>query len=143
MDDSVNISDVIDTIEEHNFDMLHSGIIAPNPSELLMNGRFSEVIEYGKANYDYVIVDTAPINLVTDTLLLSDHAHLFIYVTRAGYLDKRLLEIPKKLYEENRLPNMAILLNDTNSEKGYGYGYGYGYGESEQKKKWWQIFSKN
>ena len=143
MDDNLHVSEVIDTIEEYNFDMLHSGIIAPNPSELLMNGRFDKVIEYGKANYDYIIVDTAPVNLVTDTLLLSDHAHLFIYVTRAGYLDKRLLEIPKKLYEEKRLPNMTILLNDTNSEKGYGYGYGYGYGEEVEKKKWWQIFSKN
>ena len=146
MDNSLNVSEVIDRVEEHNFDMLHSGIIAPNPSELLMNGRFDEVIAYGKANYDYVIVDTAPVNLVTDTLLLSDHAHLFIYVTRAGYLDKRLLEIPKKLYEEKRLPNMAILLNDTDSEKGYGYGYGYGYGgygEEVEKKKWWQLFSKN
>ncbi len=143
MDNSLNVSDVIDKIEEYNFDMLHSGIIAPNPSELLMNGRFKDVIEYGKANYDYIIVDTSPINLVTDTLLLSTHAHLFIYVTRAGYLDKRLLEIPKKLYEDKRLPNMAILLNDTDSEKGYGYGYGYGYGgygESEKKKKWWNIF---
>ena len=111
-----------------------------------MNGRYENIIEYAKANYDYIIVDTAPVNLVTDTLLLSKYADLFIYVSRVNYLDMRLLDIPKRLYEEKRLPNMAILLNDTNSEKGYGYGYGYGYGGYDQKinkKKWWQIFSKN
>lgn len=143
MDENLEVQDVIDEIEGSNFDMLHSGVIAPNPSELLMNGRFKNVIEYGKQNYDYVVVDTAPVSLVTDTLLLSDFADLFIYVSRVDYLDKRLLDVPKRLYDDRRLPNMAILLNDTNSEKGYGYGYGYGYGGYEQEskeKKWWQFY---
>jgi hypothetical protein len=65
-------------------------------------------------------------------------------VIRANYLDKRLLEIPKKLHKENKLPNMALLLNDTQANKGYGYGGygygygGYGYGENENKKTWWE-----
>lgn len=141
MDTSLNVSDVIEQFEETNFDILESGIIAPNPSELLMNGRFDEVLAYGKANYDYVIVDTAPINIVTDTLLFSQQADLFIYVIRANYLDKRLLEIPNKLYKEKRLPNMAVLINDTDLERGYGYGYGYGYGHAEKetkKNRWWR-----
>ena len=103
-----------------------------------MNGRFEDVLAYGKENYDYVIVDTAPINIVTDTLLLSKQSDLFIYVIRANFLDKRLLEIPQKLYQEKRLPNMAVLLNDTDFERGYGYGYGYGYADKESSKKWWQ-----
>jgi tyrosine-protein kinase Etk/Wzc len=109
-----------------------------------MNGRFEDVLAYGKQHYDYVIVDTAPVNLVTDTLLLSHLADMFIYVVRANYLDKRLLSIPKMMYEENRLPNMAMLVNGTNLERGYGYGYGYGgYSEEVIKKPWYKIlFSK-
>jgi capsular exopolysaccharide synthesis family protein len=143
MDTKLNVADVIEHVEEAKFDMIHSGIQAPNPSELLMNGRFNEVIAYGKQHYDFVIVDTAPVNLVTDTLLLSDFADLFIYVIRANYLDKRLLETPKIMFEDKRLPNMAVLVNDTDYEKGYGYGYGYGYGSSyvygdAPKKSWWK-----
>jgi Mrp family chromosome partitioning ATPase len=120
-------------------DVLETGIIPPNPSELLTNGRFDEVIAYGKANYDYIIIDTAPVNIVTDTLLLGHHADLFIFVIRANFLDKRLLKIPKTMYENKRLPNMAVLINDTNYEKrGYGYGYGYGYGQPDSKRPWWK-----
>ncbi len=140
MDTSLKVKDVIVRNEDAKFDILHSGIIAPNPSELLMNGRFDEVLAYGKEFYDFVIVDTAPIKVVTDTLLLSYTADLFVYVIRANYLDKRLLEIPAKLYSDKRLKNMAVLLNDVNIEKGfgYGYGYGYGYGEDIPKKPWWK-----
>lgn len=143
-DDKFNPSDVIELVKENNFDIIQSGIVPPNPSELLMNGRFEELIAYAKTKYDYIIVDTSPVSLVSDTLLLSQKADLFLYVIRANYLDKRLLEIPKKLHKENKLPNMALLLNDTQANKGYGYGGygygygGYGYGETEKKKPWWK-----
>ncbi|WP_456424774.1 GumC family protein [Lutibacter sp.] len=139
-DNQLQVKNVIQHVKATGFDMIQSGIIAPNPSELLMNGRFDEVIAYGKQHYDYVIVDTPPVSVVTDTLILSkNNADLFIYVVRANYLDKRLLKIPKKLYNEKRLPNMAMLINCTNPLKGYGYGYGYGYG-NEVKKPWWKRF---
>jgi len=138
-DTSLKVTDVIVHHKDMNLDILESGIIPPNPSELLTNGRFDEVLAYGKKTYDYIIIDTAPVNIVTDTLLLGHHAHLFIFVIRANFLDKRMLKIPKMMYENKRLPNMAILINDTNYEKkGYGYGYGYGYGERESKKTWWE-----
>ncbi len=138
MDNNLKVSEVIEHVKKYNFDILESGIMAPNPSELLMNGRFDEILAYGKENYDYVIVDTAPTYVVTDTLLLGHHADLFIYVVRADYLDKRMLDFPKTMYENKRLPNMSILINNTDSEKGYGYGYGYGYNESVSKKPWWK-----
>jgi capsular exopolysaccharide synthesis family protein len=137
MDNAINFKEIINSVKE-GFDVVQSGVIPPNPSELLMNGRFEEVLAYGKEHYDYVIVDTAPVNLVTDTLLLGQEADLFIYTIRANFLDKRLLELPKLFYNEKRLPNMAILVNDTNYERGYGYGYGYGYGGVETKKAWWK-----
>jgi len=143
MDTNITFNEIINSVKE-GFDIVQSGVIPPNPSELLMNGRFEEALAYGKEHYDYVIVDTAPVNLVTDTLLLGQQADLFIYIIRANFLDKRLLEVPKLFYSEKRLPNMAVLLNDVNFERGdgygygYGYSYGYGYGERGTKKPWWK-----
>ena len=137
IDNSVKVTDVIVHHDKTNLDILETSNIPPNPSELLSNGRFDEVIAYGRANYDFVVVDTAPVNVVTDTLLMGHHADLFVYVIRANFLDKRLLNIPKMMHEKKRLPYMALLINDTNYEKkGYGYGYGYGYGERKAKRSW-------
>lgn len=118
---------------DYKFDIIYSGYIAPNPAELLMNGYFDRIIDYGRDHYDYVLVDTAPVGLVTDTLLINHNADLTLYVARAGYLDKRMLTIPKELYENDKLKNMAMVLNDVDFTKGYGYGYGYGYGEKVDK----------
>ena len=124
-DDALKPEELIEHISSYNFDILQGGVIAPNPSELLMNGRFDELLAYAKANYDYIIVDTAPVNLVTDTVELSEgRSDLFIYIIRANYLDKRMLKIPGKLHESDRLKNMAIVLNDTNPKGVHGYGYG-------------------
>jgi len=143
-DTNLKTEDIVIHISDYEFDMIHSGIIPPNPAELLMNGRFEEIMEYANQNYDYVIVDTAPVNLVTDTLLLSEYADLFIYIIRANYLDKRLLELPNMLHKEERLKNMAILLNGLDSERGYGYGYGYGGDDKKpsSKKRILDFFKK-
>ncbi|WP_282148880.1 GumC family protein [Algibacter lectus] len=137
-DNSIQINQIIETAKNGDFDVIQSGMVPPNPSELLINGRFDEVLNYGKEHYDYVIVDTAPVNMVTDTLQIASKADLFIYLVRANYLDKRLLEIPKKLYNEKRIPNMTVVINGTDVKKGYGYGngYGYGYGHEEEKNSW-------
>ncbi|MHA7057482.1 GumC family protein [Aquimarina sp. M1] len=103
-----------------------SGAIPPNPAELLMNDRVKEMFEYLGEHYDYIVVDTAPVSLVTDTLLISHFADLSIYIVRENYSDKRILQIPENLYREKRLPNMAVLLNAAGDKVGYGYGYGYG-----------------
>ena len=126
-----------------NLDVYSSGIIAPNPAELLLTARVEELFTNLKENYDYLIVDTAPVNMVTDTLLITKYADMFIYVARAGYLDKRLLQIPQNLYTDKRLPNMAMLINASDFKKSYGYGaYGaYGYGEVEPLP-WWKTFFK-
>lgn len=124
---------IIKKPESYQFDIIYSGYIAPNPAELLMNGHFDSIINYGREHYDYVIVDTAPVSLVTDTLLIADQADLTVYVTRANYLEKRMLNVPRELYEDSKLKNMAVVMNDVDFAKGYGYGYGYGYGEVKKK----------
>ncbi|WP_395050640.1 GumC family protein [Flavobacterium sp.] len=129
--------------------VLPSGIVPPNPAELLMTKKLDELFVQLKQEYDYIIVDTAPVSLVTDTLILAKYADTTIYVVRANYLDKRMLPIPERLYKENKLLNMALLLNDTKTNKGYGYGGygygygGYGYGVNVEKKPWYKtIFKK-
>lgn len=140
LDNELKPSDVIDYNKKYDLDILNSGEVPPNPSEMLLNGRVNDVLEYGKENYDYVIVDTAPVSMVTDTLLLGDKADLFLYVIRAEYLDKRLLNIPQKLFENKRLPNMTIVINSSNSEK---INYGYGYGYHEDQRPWYIRMFKN
>ncbi len=112
--------------EEKSFDVIPSGIIPPNPAELLMQDRVTEMFQYLEKEYDYIVVDTAPASLVTDTLLISHFADLSIYIVRENYSDKRILQIPENFYKEKRLPNIAVLLNASGTHPGYNYGYGYG-----------------
>ncbi len=144
-DEDITISDLIFTVPEvKGLDIIASGVIPPNPAELLMTKRVENLFTIVKQEYDIVIVDTAPVNLVTDTLLIGKYADMFMYIVRANYLDKRLLAVPQELYNEKKLPNMAIVLNDTDPKRSYGYGYGgYGYGYVVVKKPWYKrIFSK-
>lgn len=137
------ISDYI--FKSNNFDNLYvlpAGVIPPNPTELLMSKKVGELFTQFKKEYDYIIVDMAPVSLVSDTLMLSKYADASVYVVRANYLDKRMLHIPKTLYKENKLNNMAVVLNDTKLNKNYGYGYGYGYGIKVEEKPWYKkIFN--
>jgi capsular exopolysaccharide synthesis family protein len=109
------------------FDVLLGGSIPPNPTEMLMSAKVDLLFAQLKEEYDYIVVDTAPVSLVSDTLIVAKHADTFAYVVRANYLDKRLLNIAGNLHKDQKLPNMAFILNDTAVSKGYGYG-GYGYG---------------
>ena len=121
-----------------NFDVLSSGSIPPNPTEILMNKKVKELFDSLKTRYDYIIVDTAPVSLVTDTLLVSKYADATIYVVRANKIDKEMLRIPNELYKEQKLNKLTIVLNDSDVTKGYGYGYGYGYGAHTEEKPLWK-----
>jgi capsular exopolysaccharide synthesis family protein len=123
-----------------NFHILPAGIIPPNPAELLMGKNVDVLFAALKTQYDYIIVDTAPVSLVTDTLLIAKHADSFIYVVRANFLEKRMLNIANTFYKEKKLPNLCMLLNDTDSTKGYGYGYGYGV--KVEKEPWYKKMLK-
>ncbi|KIA85284.1 polysaccharide biosynthesis tyrosine autokinase [Flavobacterium sp. AED] len=123
-----------------DFYVLPAGVIPPNPAELLMSKKVDETFKTLKTQYDYIIVDTAPVSLVTDTLLIAKNADCFIYVARANFLEKRMLAIANTLFKEKKLPNMCLLLNDTDSTKGYGYGYGYGV--KVKKEPWYKKIIK-
>jgi capsular exopolysaccharide synthesis family protein len=134
----LKIEDLIVKIE--GFDSLYAlpaGIIPPNPAELLMGKKVETLMDELKLQYDYLIVDTAPVILVADTLLIAKYADCFVYVVRANFLEKKMLTVINNLYTGGKLPNMCMLLNDTDSTKGYGYGYGYGH--EVEKKRFWQT----
>ncbi|MBZ4043041.1 GumC family protein [Flavobacterium hibisci] len=142
---SSNDTDISKYIIKHNdyenFYILPSGVIPPNPAELLMSKNVDTLFETLKKEYDYIIVDTAPVSLVADTLLVAKNADTFVYVMRANVLEKRMLSIANTFYREKKLPNMCIVLNDTDSTKGYGYGYGYGV--KIEKKSWFRKIKKD
>ena len=137
-DNSLSVKDVTFNVENNQYlDVIPSGTIPPNPAELLMSNRVNLLFDKVKKDYDYIIVDTAAVGLVTDTLLISHHADMVIYVVSADKLDKRQLHVARTMYNDKRLPNMSMLLNGTVKKKGYGYKYGYG--SASSKKKWYQI----
>ena len=106
---------------------LLSGSIPPNPTQLLTNGRFETFLNEAKQDYDYIVVDTAPTILVTDTMLISELADATLYLVRAEYTEKNLLGFSKELYDNGRLKNMAYVINGVGASKSYGYTYNYGY----------------
>lgn len=108
-------------------DTLLSGNIPPNPAHLLTNGRFETLLNEAKELYDYIIVDTAPTILVTDTFLISQFADATLYLVRAEVTEKSLLDFSKNLFESGRLKNMAYVVNSVGASKAYGYTYNYGY----------------
>lgn len=140
VDERLKLSDAITNVDD-NFDVLTSGTIPPNPAELLMSEKMELLFKTVRKDYDYVVVDTAAVGLVTDTLIISKFADMVVYVVRANYLDKRQLHVAETMFTEKRLPNMAILLNSVKSKKGYGYGYGSDKGNSPGKKKFKWKFS--
>lgn len=118
-----------------NLDVIYSGMIPPNPTELLTNGRYEKLLEELKAYYDYIIVDTAPLMLVTDTFLIADLADATVYVTRSKYTEKTLIEFANNNIDQKKIKNVGLVLNDVNKNYfGYGNKYGYGYGAKE--KNW-------
>ncbi|MRH99181.1 polysaccharide biosynthesis tyrosine autokinase [Kriegella sp. EG-1] len=139
-DDSISTKDIINPLLVHTttIDVIYSGKIPPNPSELLMSEKLHGLFEEVSEKYDYVIVDIAPLMVVTDTLLISKYANHIIYVTRAGITETKVIEFPLKLRDEGKLEGLAFVVNDVRDSKlGYGGKYGYGYGKTT--KKWWKF----
>ena len=120
-----------------NLDMIYSGSIPPNPTELLSNGRFKTLIDTLKQEYHIIIVDTAPLLLVTDTFLTADLADATLYVVRSNYTEKTLLNFVNKQVESKKIKNVGLVLNDVDKNY-FGYGNKYGYGYSNTERSWFQ-----
>lgn len=107
------------------------GTIPPNPTELLETKRFAELIEKVKDEYDYILIDCPPVEMMADAQIIETSVDRTIFVIRAGLFERSMLPELQNLYDEKKYRNMSIVLNATMAEgsrRGYKYGYGYGYG---------------
>ena len=129
--DKVNALSVKSQIQKSgvndNLDLLLAGPVPPNPTELLARENFAEVIKVLRETYDYVIFDTAPVGLVTDTLQIGQQADMTVFVCRADYTPKSSFGLLNTLAKEGKMPNPCVVLNGIDmSRRKYGYYYGYG-----------------
>ena len=125
-----NLDEIIVPDPRHkSMDILPVGTIPPNPTELLFDERLKQVIDTVRGQYDYVLIDCPPIELVADTQIIEKLADRTVFVVRAGLLERSMLAELEKIYEEKKYKNMSLILNGTEGSGGhYGYRYGYRYG---------------
>ncbi len=126
-------------------DFLPVGTIPPNPTELLESPRFAELMAELRSQYDYILIDCPPIEVVADAQIIDRYADRTFFIIRAGQLERSMLPELDRLYEEKKYASMSLILNGTRNDQGrygyshsyrygYGYGYGYGYNYGEGKK---------
>ncbi|RDI11221.1 GumC family protein [Flavobacterium sp. AG291] len=124
-----------DSTNFNNLDIIFPGVIPPNPSQLLSNGKFKDLVQELKKIYDYIIIDCPPTVYINDTFLISDLANLTIYLTRVGYTDTDIVQYSNDLAKDGKIKNMAYLLNYANKVNGVKYDTYYnGYQKTEKKQ---------
>jgi tyrosine-protein kinase Etk/Wzc len=134
----VKIEDIIIDMGDRkipNLYILPAGTIPPNPTELMLNGKLDELMDYLKKHYDYVVIDSPPVGLVTDSKILNKYADATLYMVRHSYTPKHYLGLIEQLYISDELTNLNIVFNGLKNrgilksyKYGYGHGYSYGYG---------------
>jgi tyrosine-protein kinase Etk/Wzc len=129
-----------------NIDLMTSGPIPPNPAELLSSKLMDDLLTKLKAMYDYIIIDTPPIGIVSDGFSLTKKADINIFIIRQQYTTYNMVEKIQSLFKEQKIKNVSIVINDVKRSESsgygyeYGYGYGYGYYEEEEKKSFLKKF---
>jgi capsular exopolysaccharide synthesis family protein len=132
-----------DTSFSKNLDVLIAGEIPPNPTQLLTNSNFELLIEEAKDLYDYIVLDSAPVQMVSDTLNISYLADVTVFVAKYDFTDKSSLATVNSFIKKEQLKNVGILINGVNMKNAYGYGYGrnysYQYQEVSVKRPWYKL----
>lgn len=129
---------VVPVPEHENLFVLPCGPIPPNPSELLLDTKVLELFTKLRERFDVIIIDTAPVGMVSDAMTLGKFADCTLYLVRQGHTFKKQIGLIDEVYRENKLPRVSIIINDVKIKPGYGYygygryGYGYGYGQSKK-----------
>ncbi|MGI9582364.1 GumC family protein [Chryseobacterium sp. RRHN12] len=146
-DESVKVEELIHTSTTNpSCDVIYAGAIPPNPQELLSNGRYQKLIEQMSSQYTYIIIDSAPLMLVSDTLSIADTADATLYVVRSGVSKNILIDFANDLVRDSKLSNVSFVINDVSKRAGgygYNYSYGYGYSQTKAKKSWWSKIFKS
>lgn len=146
-DESVKVEELIHiSTTNPSCDVIYAGAIPPNPQELLSNGRYQKLIEQMSSQYTYIIIDSAPLMLVSDTLSIADTADATLYVVRSGVSKNILIDFANDLVRDSKLSNVSFVINDVSKRAGgygYNYSYGYGYSQTKAKKSWWSKIFKS
>lgn len=142
--DETKLEDIIHVSSFNPYlDVIYSGMIPPNPTELLSNGRYETLLDQLKEKYEYIILDTAPLLLVTDTFLIAELSDVTIYVSRSKYTEKSLLEFANSNIDQKKIRNVGFVLNDVSRENlGYSNKYGYGYNQHSEQSWFQKITNK-
>ncbi|HEY6504855.1 MAG TPA: polysaccharide biosynthesis tyrosine autokinase [Chitinophagaceae bacterium] len=133
------LKDVVAQVpDQENLFVLACGPVPPNPSEMLLDPKITTLFEWLRDHFDVIVVDTAPVGMVSDAMTLSKFADCTLYLVRQGHTFKKQIALIDELYREDKLPKVSVIINDVKVKPGYGYygygrygyGYGYGYGAS-------------
>jgi len=126
------LTEIVQNTHIPNLDIITSGPIPPNPAELIISDAMNELIEELKEIYDYIILDTPPVGLVSDALELAQYCDATLYIVRQAVTKKGMLSVVNEKHRRGELHNISIILNDFKKKSKYGYNYGYGYGSYEE-----------
>lgn len=121
------LEEVIQPTHVPYLDVITSGPVPPNPSELIMGDALKEMLDLLKQQYDYIILDTPPVGLVSDALELTSYVDLVLYIVRQNYTKKDMITLLNSRQKRGELTNVSIILNGFENKVKYGYGYEYGY----------------
>lgn len=128
-----------------NLDVITVGGLPPNPSEVLAGAEMRAFLQTLRANYDYVVLDTSPVGLVTDPLAVIKQSDAVLFIMRANFSNRKFVKVIERIAEDQSLSNVYLVLNYLRMlDKAYGYGYGYGYGQgygyyaTTRKRTWWE-----
>lgn len=141
-----DVDNIISGVEEtSNLKIIHSGALPPNPTTLLSGPNFGVMLKELKKKFDYVIIDSAPLSLVSDTFLITKYADLTLYAVRYKYTEKEMLEFIKEHIDNNKIKNPAFVLNGIKKERmGYYNKYGYNYNDDQpEDKTLWKRIKEN
>jgi capsular exopolysaccharide synthesis family protein len=132
-----DLKEIIQKTKLEHLDVISSGPIPPNPSELLMSERMELLIEKLKEQYDYIILDSPPLGLVSDSMELIKFADATIYMVRQNYTKRGMFTVINEKYKRGEVTNVSYVLNffEDKAKYGYGYGYGYGHGYYDDERK--------
>jgi len=139
---SANLEDIIIKSPHDNLDYILSGVLPPNPTELMALDKTEKLITQLKNDYDYIVMDTTPLAQVTDAYLLINHAEVKVMVARYNYTIKKVFSLVMKDLKQKNIDHICIVLNDNRYNRDQ-YGYGYGYNKTEKRKREKSIRKEN
>ena len=134
-----SLEECLRTTEIDNLSYIAAGPIPPNPSELVLREEFRDLVKSLKELYDVVLIDTPPVGLVTDAMIIMQHVDVRLFVLRANYSKRFFAKNIQKIMRLHQIQRGGMVLNSVETRGSYGYGYGGYYEDQVPKRKWWSF----